>query len=70
LAPKNDCVHIPNLEIQNILPTNCRTYKFVDVVMGPSQAALYPVEFLKSLEPTGIPPHNLELKIGVPIMLL
>jgi hypothetical protein len=28
------------------------------------------VEFLNLLEPTGIPAHNLELKIGVPIMLL
>jgi len=59
-----------NLQIKNTLPTNCRTYKSVDVIMGPSQAVLYPVEFLNSLEPTGIPPHNLQLNIGVPIMLL
>jgi ATP-dependent DNA helicase PIF1 len=59
-----------NLKIPNMLPTNCRTYKSVDVVMDPSQAVLYPLEFLNSLEPTGIPPHNLQLKIGVPIMLL
>jgi hypothetical protein len=53
-----------------MLPTNCRTYKSVDVMLDPSQALLYPVEVLNSLDPTGIPPHNLELKIRVPIMLL
>jgi ATP-dependent DNA helicase PIF1 len=50
--------------------TNSRTYKSVDVVMDPSQALLFPVEFLNSLEPTGIPSRNLQLKVGVPIMLL
>jgi len=70
LAPKNDCVHTLNLQIQNLLLTNCRTYKSVDIVMDPSQAVLYPVEFLSSLEPTGISAHNLELKIWVPVMLL
>jgi ATP-dependent DNA helicase PIF1 len=38
--------------------------------MDPSQAVIYPTEFLNSLEHTGISPHKLELKIGVPIMIL
>jgi len=38
--------------------------------MDPSQALLYPVEFLNSLEHTGIPPRKLELKVGLPIILL
>jgi len=45
-APKNDCVHTLNLQSQNMLPTNCRTYQSVDIVVDPSQAVLYPVEFL------------------------
>jgi hypothetical protein len=53
-----------------MLQTNSRTYKSVHVVMDRSQAVLYTVEFLNLSEPTGIPPQNLELKVGVPIMLL
>jgi ATP-dependent DNA helicase PIF1 len=53
-----------------MLPTKSRTYKSVDVVMDPSQALLYQVEFLISLETTTIAPRNLQLKVGVPIFLL
>jgi hypothetical protein len=70
LAPKNKCVHKLTIQIQNRLPTNSRTHKSADVVVDPSQAVLYSVEFLNFLALTGFPPYNLELKFGVLIMLL
>ena len=70
LAPKNDSVYKLNISIQNMLPGDSKQYKSIDTVMDPAQAVFYPVEFLNSLEPAGMPPHNLELKIGAPIILL
>ncbi|XP_075197650.1 ATP-dependent DNA helicase Pif1-like [Anomaloglossus baeobatrachus] len=66
LVPKNDSVNKINLQIPNLLPGVCTTYKSID----PAQALFYPTEFLNFLEPQGLPPHNLFLKPGAPILLL
>ena len=70
LAPKNIDVH----EINNIVLTKIRDqavlYKSVDTVFEPNEAVNYPSEFLNSIDPSGFPPYVLQLKIGVPIILL
>lgn len=70
LAPKNDCVEVMNYQMQNLLPGDGRVYNSIDTSIDPDQSILYPVEFLNSLNPAGLPPHKLELKIGVPIIML
>ena len=70
LAPKNIDVH----EINNIVLTKIRDqavlYKSVDTVLEPNEAVNYPSEFLNSMDLSGFPPDVLQLKIGVPKILL
>jgi PIF1-like helicase/Helitron helicase-like domain at N-terminus len=70
LAPKNVNVNAINLQIQEQLPGETTLYKSIDTVTDADAAVQYPIEFLNSLEPSGMPPHNLRLKIGSSIMLL
>ncbi len=70
LAPRNDMVSTTNAQLLHILPGEERAYKSIDTVVEDSEAVQYPTEFLNSLKPPGLPPHNLKLKVGCPIMLL
>ncbi len=70
LAPKNLAVDEINAKLLSQLPGETSSYKSIDTVPDPDEVVNYPVEFLNSLAPAGLPPHNLELKVGAPIMLL
>lgn len=70
LAPKNDNVESLNIKIQDQVNGEQKQYTSIDCVMEEEQAVRYPTEFLNSLNPNGMPPHILKLKIGSPIILL
>ena len=73
LAPTNAVVDSVNARILTTFPkTETTTYYSVDSADAASEAeaSLWPVEFLNSLCPTGLPPHNLTLCPGAIVMLL
>ncbi len=70
LAPRNDTVDGVNRLLLNKLPSAEKSYKSIDRVCPEEDATRYPVEFLNAQQPSGIPPHNLILKVGAPIMML
>lgn len=70
LAPTNENVNKLNNKIQLQIPGTLFKYISIDTVINENEVVNYPAEILNSLEPAGIPPHILNLKIGSPIILL
>ncbi|XP_046976299.1 ATP-dependent DNA helicase pif1-like [Vanessa cardui] len=70
LAAKNKDVEDLNATIQNFLPGQLVSFKSVDTVMNQDDVVNYPTEFLNSLELPGLPPHNLQLKVGSVVIML
>jgi hypothetical protein len=56
----------------NVAQEGCmrRTYLSSDSVEEQEQVDMYPAEFLHSLNMSGLPPHELHLRVGAPIILL
>jgi ATP-dependent DNA helicase PIF1 len=72
LTPHNDDALDVNEEVLNRLPGAVLTSHSIDGVEcdDPMEAAHYPVEFLNSLTPSGMPVSKLRLKVGCVVMLL
>jgi hypothetical protein len=70
LAAKNVDVDEINFQILQLLPGDMMSFKSIDTVVDENESVNFPIEFLNSLDIPGMPPHNLRLKIGSPIILL
>ncbi|XP_029637997.1 uncharacterized protein LOC115213202 [Octopus sinensis] len=70
LAPKNVAVSAINDQPISRIPGEERIYKSIDRTSNPQDIVNYLIEFLNSLEPAGLPPHILMLRVGCPIMLI
>lgn len=75
LSARNDDVSFINAEALKIYPGDMFTYLAADKMCEDEGVDRhitnrYPNEFLNSLNPSGLPPFQLDLKVGCPIMLL
>lgn len=70
LAPLNETVDNINHQILTSLPSAEIVYKSFDTTTTCEEAVHFPVEFLNSLNVSGLPPHRLTLKIGCPVIVL
>ncbi|XP_057299544.1 ATP-dependent DNA helicase PIF1-like [Hydractinia symbiolongicarpus] len=72
LTPTNDDSLIINDQVLALLPGEEKVYFSADDVVCDEEEERnqYPVEFLNSITPSGMPPHCLKLKTGAIVMLL
>ena len=70
LAPRNVTVDAINHTLLQQIEAPSQTYTAINTVVEENDAVNYPVEFLNSLETSGLPPHELRLKPDAPIILL
>ena len=69
LAPKNEDVDAINAEVLRRLPGEELTFLSADSTTDDT-SGLWSTDILNTFDPTGMPPHELKLKVGCIIMLL
>ena len=70
MVAKNKDVDDLNIKIQSQIAGQLHSFKSIDSITDPDEVVNYPIEFLNSLDLAGMPPHNLQLKVGSVIIML
>jgi len=70
LATNNKDFDSLNCIIQNKIVGKLRSYKSIDSMANENEETNYTTEFLNSLDVSGTPPHNLQLKVRSIIIML
>ncbi|GKE47608.1 DNA helicase [Tanacetum coccineum] len=75
VCPRNNTTDLINSAIPSKVKGTSTVYKSLDEAIlvgnnGGKVELVYSTEYLNSLQLSGFPPYELELKVGVPIMLL
>ena len=70
MAAFNAIVNETNIEMVNCIPGQLHLFLSVDSVSEDDKNAAFPVEFLNTLEPSGIAEHKLHLNVGAQVILL
>ncbi|GFX26055.1 ATP-dependent DNA helicase [Trichonephila clavipes] len=70
LAPKYEAVVKINKKTLGGIASETSVYNSIDTVISSDDTTSYPVEFLNSLELSGVPSHKLEFKVGIPVLFM
>ena len=70
LSPLNETVAKINNKLTEQLKSQKTIYSSINRMTDEEEAVTFPIEFLNSIEISGLPPHILELGNGMPVMLL
>jgi len=72
LSPLNDEALDINERVLQLMDGDSCEYRSLDEVCNQEahDAQNFPLEFLHTLTPSGMPPHRLHLKVGAVVMLL
>ena len=69
-TPLNRHVHVMNDICIDKYPGTAKSYLSADSILEDDHKDAVPNEYLNAMSPSGLPDHNLTLKVGAPIMLL
>ena len=70
LTTTNNMVDVVNSKIIDRLSGDTSIVRNVDYLANQNLSALYPPEFIRSINLSGVPPHETSLSINTAIMLL